>query len=301
MIAETTAPAEVVTLNVHDTHIGVWFESAADDNLPSFLAILRFIERSGFAVYPCEETRKRYRTLTRLYRRGHHGRLKLKASASGRHLAFLFYQTEVFENRNGGEYDFDKIEKMPYLVRLRFQWVQARLLEFLAGHLGARREPRACYATSTPLEVFNNWDFPSDRVNGGHRFDRGPDGWPTEKELRSWRQTDGDHQVIRQGSVRYVQIGGRWLRCRVYGGINGMWHCVDGRRLIYQASSGSLRSTYPGRGRSYRESDVKSRLERALAEAVKDKAFLRAHAIQRVIERGEATHAKDERASGPPS
>ena len=91
--------------------------------------------------------------------------------------------------------------------------------------------PAAAEISAAALVRFNNtWDGEYERKRGQHRFERGPDGWPTRKERSSsYALLDADRVEVNQGDLRYWRTRtGRLQRGLVFGGIGGQWIAVYG-------------------------------------------------------------------------
>jgi hypothetical protein len=141
---------------------------------------------------------------------------------------FEFFQEVVTVNRNGGRYDFDRREKMPYLIRKAFEAAMRRARAHLEGR-GFTETTKLDSPNPDPLAYFNaHWDGDYERRRGTHRFERDETGWPSTKEIGLACWTNG-RPLITHGAVRYFRdFHGRLMRGRCYGGINGMWMVVYG-------------------------------------------------------------------------
>lgn len=75
------------------------------------------------------------------------GQLQFKSHIYPAGFDIEFFQEVVIENRNEGYYDFDKLEKMPYLIRCKFLISRKHICELLesAGYSN-RAEPSFKYA-----------------------------------------------------------------------------------------------------------------------------------------------------------
>lgn len=255
---------------IYNAGLHVWFDGGPEGEREArgmFEALAGALAAAGFAVGPCERTARDYPTLADTRKRGRHGDLCARLGCFGRAA-----EAEFWSESGGNEYDYDRVSRMPYLTRKRWEWTRAKLVGLLAAWNVPLRGKRHVSEGDDPLDAFNDaW--------GADRFRRGPDGWPSEEELKSWRRADGDGVKVHSGETRFVRDGGRWVRCRVYGGINGMWLCVCNGALVGNVGAWELRSTFPGRGRHFEPREVERTLERSLARAVNEKQFLRAHAI----------------------
>lgn len=260
------------TFSIHDTavHIGSGTEVAARK---VFIAVQSLLRRNGFTVRKDPKVERDFKILSKYRREANHGELKCKIEHSGICVSIEFYQSIVFTNPHGGEYDFNKLEKMPYLIRLRFQKSVTAIRSFLEKR-GFTNTTRTL-VTEDPLKSFNeSWDC--------HHFKRNPDGWPCESVLRSWRRIDADGVVVNNGDTRYCIVGGRPFRCKVYGGINGMWECVygPGRRDVTCSHVSGLYSFLPSCGRVFTTKERLRRMESVIQESVGARNFLRAHHVE---------------------
>jgi hypothetical protein len=267
--------------------------TALDDNdahaRPLYNDLVRLLRRSGFAVGPHPRIKAwKLHTLNATNRLGCKSDLQVEVECSGRQVELKFFQNVVFDNPQGGQYDFDKLRKMPYLIRIRFEWIRRKIAGVLAA-AGYVFRPDGPSWVVDPLGAFNHgWDGEYEKKRGIHRFRRGADGWPDEGELRSWTRKDGDGIPIWHGEQRYVLINGRAFRCKVYGGINGMWHCIHGkdeRGCHTQQNGGYLRSVFPGRGRHFDERHKLVSIKRDLRRAIQARKFATAERISRYCER----------------
>lgn len=253
-----------------------------DDVVKLFRAVCGFLRRIGFVVTKDPRIDRDYKTLNKFHRYGRHSDLEVLIER-GRRVSLEFFQNIVIENKNGGQYDFDKLEKMPYLVKLRFQLTIMKTKAFLESRgFTEKREFRSYH--ENPLGMFHqSWNFPGDVKSGKNRFGGDDGGWPTADELKYWNQKDANGNVITNGRSGFILVNGRATRCVCYGGINGMWHCIFGVFGDRQENSSSIYSVFPGRGRIFRDRHRADQLKRAMKKAVESEDFLRAHAIKSFI------------------
>lgn len=248
-----------------------------DDAQAVFHDVTALMASFGYAVGSDPVTDRQYPTLAHTRRLCRHpGRLDAMVDVSGRGVTVQFF-------RPGGQHEQQKGLAFSYGQKLRWLWTAAKLVALATG--GAFSGGLACrlvakrefWRGDDPLGAFNDgW--------GHDRFQRGPDGWPSDKELASWSRLDRDGQVVRNGDVRYVQCGGRWVRCRVYGGINGMWHCQgEGNVYLNNVNVARLASVFPGRGRQFMPHERLTIIKRRLESAASDKKYLLAHRLQQAL------------------
>jgi len=263
--------------SLYDSNIDLSCDSP-DESRSFFHRLCRLLRRNGFVVGPDPRIEKNYKSLTKSHRAGNHSDLKFKAEFFPVGTRFEFYQSLVIENQNGGEYDFDKLKKMPYLVWLRFHWTINLMSEFLQSQ-GFVRQQRFSDWHADPLRAFNvGWE--------SHNFPRDDTGWVQDEYLRKcgWHRDDDDGVTIHSGQDRFIRINGRYVRVRAYGGINSMWHCLA-PGIHRQEHATSLHSTFPGRGRHFEPREQEKTIDRKLKEAVQDRKYLRAHAISLAAQR----------------
>jgi hypothetical protein len=274
---------EVKRFWIHDTTVCI---SDEDDkhSRPVFDAAIRLLRRNGFKVGPDPRIKAwKLHSLASTNRVGRCGDLQVAVECSGRIVKLEFFQEVVRENPNGGRYDFSKLQKMPYIVRLRYLWIKEKIWSYLTS-AGYGFVPGCPRWIDDPLAAFNHgWDGEYEKRRGEHRFRRGPDGWPDESELKSWSRKDRDGIVVNHGETRYVLINSRAMRCKVYGGINGMWHCLYGKdeSCHRQANVGELRSTFPGPGRHFNPDQRDRSIKRDFRNAILSGRFYAADGIKR--------------------
>lgn len=221
------------------------------------------------------------------------GHMKGELSLSGRHIEFKMWQDFTKpDNPNGGQYDFNKEARMPYALRLEMERTRRRIREYLCNVFTGYsfKPPKIDSPNPDPLSWFNDsWDSEYERARGTHRFERGPDGWPTAKAIGIVNCTDGDGALIHNGDMRWARDDkGRMFRGRVYDGINGTWVLVHGpgKRDTLRVCHKALFSLKPGDSpRKVINPLLRSkRLEAELKKAIEAKDFLRAHTLNTIIE-----------------
>lgn len=271
------------TFSLHDTHLGICFEGVGEFTNARCLYddMIRFLRKAGWKIGPNPHTKKHYPSLNEKQRLGRFGDLYLSLECSGRMVTAEFYQEIVKENPHGGRYDFYKLKKMPYLIRKRFELTVAKLWKFLLawGENLVPRRQRIESPVPDPLAWFNShWNMGYEEANAINRFKRGPDGWPSDDELKCWKRIDADGQQVRHGDLKYVRVNGRYYPARVYGGINGMWTCIYGREWT-QRGVYDIHSTTKGRGRFFSDEEKKRSIQRTMLKALKEWDFARADRI----------------------
>jgi hypothetical protein len=302
-------------VHFHDASLAVWEEGLINPQMTMeqreawgrqfkrevFARIVQALNRLGWTVTrPAirEHDAKHYggtvaRWASERRRECSKGDLHGELSIGGCHIEFKMWQDLVVPDRKDGKgrYSFDKEKHMPYVLRLEMERTRRRVRDYLcnvfSGYVFV--PPKLASPNPDPLAWFNDsWDSEHEKRRGVHRFDRGPDGWPTDRELGNWNRKDSDGALLTSGATRWCRDSkGRLLRGRVYGGINGMWDFIygPGRRDWMRESANSFFTYQPGLtpmkvtpARLRRD-----RLERLLAEAVKAQRFERAAVLRDIL------------------
>ena len=90
--------------------------------------LFNMLRAEGFTIENDSEVAKCIRAD---YYIGCRDELEFYANRGPNGFEITFFQNVVFENRNGGRYDFDKFQKMPYMIRLRFIKYRNKIIAFL--------------------------------------------------------------------------------------------------------------------------------------------------------------------------
>lgn len=288
------------TYRLHDTSINV--ASRTNEVEPhlgwtkpdykTLSAVIRALKAKGFTFTTDPRIdNEHYRTLNKYHRMGRRqtpsGDLFVATEAHPAGLTFEFFQNVVMVNRNGGRYDFDKRDKMPYLIGKAYEVALRAALDALDD---AGFSFQAARHRLDPKGYFEG------------RYSDGPDGWPSTEQLggKSWRITDAGGRLIQSGETRlFRDFDGRVRRGRCYGGINGMWLVTfgPGRGDLRQLSSYKLFEGDPSAmpRRAIPRLTAISRLRRLLDDAVRAQEFERAirfrDALRRIEPEQEASCA----------
>ncbi|AJX60272.1 hypothetical protein [Burkholderia pseudomallei] len=286
----------------HDASLHVWEEGIPGDwnakeawermfKRDVFKRIVQTLNRLGWNVGPWSDA-ERYKALALNHRTCRKGDLQAELSISGRHIEFQMWQdVQNVTHRSGGKYEFDKADRMTYLQQLEMERTRCRIRDYLCNVFTGYefRPPKISSPNPDPLAYFNDgWDSEYEKRRGTHRFQRGADGWPSDREISSWDRKDKDGVQLNHGDVRWMfDRKGRLIRGRVYGGINGMWLFVYGRgNRDYTHDSARHFFTYrPGETprKQINAADRKKRLESVMAKAVGEMDFERAAAVRDIL------------------
>ena len=185
-----------------------------------FSSVLEFMKSRGFELGLDEKIDKMIR---RDYFRGKKGSLEFIAERYPAGFEINFFQNINVENRNGGEYDFDKLEKMPYLIKMAYFNETNRIKDYLKT-LGAEDVSKQEYKYSEEKikqYYVKGWHHPQEDMNFKLSDLDGHSGEP------EYNTKDRDGKEILNGQVKYFRdYDGRLMRCKCYHNINNMWWCI---------------------------------------------------------------------------
>ncbi|WP_376956452.1 hypothetical protein ABNQ39_00335 (plasmid) [Azospirillum sp. A26] len=278
---------------IHDTILSVsWkkptrgFDLGRDQWEP-FNRLCDALTAAGFVVGSDPRIDAHHACLSKYHRYGRRGDLEVCAEVYATGCKFEFFQNVVIENRNGGRYDFDKLQKMPYLIRKAWELSRRRLSAVLMSW-GYEERKSVESPNPDPLADFNDrWDGEYEKKRGVHRFKRREDGWPDDSEIYASKQgVDANGARIEIGSIRYTRDRKGYLRRgRMYPNMNNMWGMVYGpgkndctwrhAREFFLCDPREV----PRKVSPYR----RKRLEAELSRAVSAMDFRRAEVLKRIL------------------
>jgi len=186
-----------------------------------FYKILHTLEREGFAVEQDPETRARYKSIAKDHWYGRRRDLEFVARKYPNGFEIEFFQNAVHENPNGGRYDFDKLEKMPYLIRLQYTKYMGIVVETLKSlvevkditkPVGKTAEEKIVIDLSCNFWMLPDKDFDIHKLDGtdpGEGYGWG--GYPGKTK-------DRDGKLVKNGDIKYFRHWwtGYLMRGRVY-------------------------------------------------------------------------------------
>lgn len=156
------------------------------------------------------------------YFRGKKKDLEFKAHKYPTGFQIEFFQNVNYENRHGGEYDFDKYDKMPYLIRLSYINETNKIMQLLndKGCINITEDYKLA-EDKIKHNYAKSWHHKQNDMN----FNLSDLDGKTDQPLHNTEDRDG--KEILNGQVKYFRnYDGRLMRCRVYHNINTMWWCI---------------------------------------------------------------------------
>ena len=165
-----------------------------------------------------KEVKKRFPTLNMTHRAGGFDDLRFKAEYAANRFGIEFYQDVFHKNPHGGFYDFDKYEKMPYLIQKRYDWTLEKLLKYFekCGY-SIKFQQNTCKGAAFIInDYIRSWHHPQERWFSL----KDVDGQTVSKS----NSTDRDGNMLQNGATKYFRDwSGYLMRGKVYHNINNMW------------------------------------------------------------------------------
>lgn len=269
-----------------------FFERGKEGDWKSYNAVRRALQRLGYSFHQDPEVKKRHRTLAPTHHAGSKGLLHFACDLYQTGFKVEFYEDVVRDNPNGGRYHFDKLKKMPYLVRLQLERARQVILGTLdrLGFLD-EREP-----VLPPLQ-----EILKDRVKSRHNY-------ATETQP-DYNVQDADGVRLKDGDLRYFWTrNGRLARGPVYYNLNSMWWVITGPRDRDNVSVSQLFTYNSARPMRKLSIEPLVNISRGLRKAIERQDFERAAVIRDVIKRmagehdfkkGDQVQVENPRYSGP--
>ena len=196
--------------------------------------IFNMLRAEGFTIENDAEVAK---CIRRDYYIGRRGDLELYAHRYPAGFEIMFFQNIVIENQNGGRYDFDKFQKMPYMIRLRFIKYRDKIIALLKSVEDLEDESKADPRLAEEwikARYVEEWHHEQKDMNF---LLSDLDGQTQE----SYNGRDRDEKTLHNGDVKYFRHwDGRLYRGRVYHNINNMWWVILDRFTVRNVASFEL-------------------------------------------------------------
>ncbi|MDC7288501.1 hypothetical protein NXH76_11865 [Blautia schinkii] len=206
-----------------------------------FYQILHMLESEGFKVEKDAEVLRDYKNISRDHWQGQRGDLEFSAKKFPAGFEITFFQNIVFDNPNGGKYDFDKLAKMPYLIRLQYLVSMRKVVEKLKTLTEAKdRTPPPAKTAEEKIrrDLVYNWHFFPD-MNFDFREIREPES--------SYYGLDRNKKPIHNGDVKYFRDSwnGYIMRGRAYYCANMNWWVILNKREAVIVSNYDMFDDFP--------------------------------------------------------
>lgn len=215
-----------VFINDNNDERHSWDDRNKWSHYPILHRVLNFMKDRGFEVGRDSKILEYYKYLNKDHWYGRKGDLEFKARRYPRGFEIKFFQNINFENRNGGEYDFDKFEKAPYLIKLMWINETKKIAEFIESIVpGVKNNTKE--DNKLVIDFIKN-----DYVESCHKPQKDMnfnlselDGTTCEYNTNN---KDRDGKVIYNGDIKYFRnrYTGRLQRGKIYHNINNMWWVI---------------------------------------------------------------------------
>lgn len=288
------------TVRFHDAGISVWEEPGGRHGLPTgyekgfqhdvLHGLIRLMRQRKWRVFQDADIVKNYNCLKDGRRRAKHFCcLEARIAMSGRHLEITFYQ-EVKRpkdgNPNGGEYDYNRLAGMPYLMRKRCELEMDHIAGWLIHMCGYAYKPERQPCSVFGVDV-DTWLEQRSKEAHWHSYKRAIDD-PKPVEKYNSKCLDGHVQ----NGERVYFLGGyveqRWGVGIAEHNINNMWWVKIGTHEVRNVASHHLSHAIPEgglRGRKILDWRRKERLEKLMLKAAKEQRYLDAERMRVALER----------------
>lgn len=288
------------TVNFGDASISIWEEGISAARAEGGFAgvkaweqkfkrevlkrIVQTLNRLGWTVGPWDKT-EQYKCIALNHRTCSKGGLKGELDVSGRCIKFEMWQDVTPpKNSNGGRYDFDKEDRMPYVLRLEMERTRRRIRDYLCNvftgytfndkssdgrsakhgfmYLTALEWIAECYRTS--------WHFKGDTA---------------AYKIEGYNSKSADGGTVQHGQpVWCFDYHGRIQQGTAYYNINNMWWVALGQYDVTNKASFELYTSCPDNPRVKRNADRRrKRLEGEMAKAIKAMKFERAAQLRDIL------------------
>lgn len=282
-----------LSVNIHDSHLGIWQDDARDDSLRSevYAELIRRMRTRGWSIRRDPRIHQHHRCLSPGHRLGARGTLRCEIELAGRTVKVEFWSTTAEqENRNGRRYDFNKMRRMHKLDRLRVELEFRRILSWLETIAPVKVERR------------DEQDLPPLK-----RIEKSYAGsWRKHKDLgrpvceSDYNRTSKDGALLEHGQTVWLPDSkGRMVRGIAYYNINNMWWVIAGGQLYNEGSRSLFTARPPNLRIKLNERARRNRLEAELRVAVQRMDFQRAQVLKTIIFGAEQPYmiwARDNRA-----
>lgn len=239
----------------------------------TFASIKRTMKKAGYIF-------RQDVTVAKSIRRGHFAGYKddvhFVCDVSPIGIKLEFYEDVIRDNKCGGRYHFDKMEKMPYLRRMKVRLIHEKL---------AARLEILGFTDSTPITSKSAYAFVlQDRADliafQGEKFYENPVYWTYGNS------EDADKRTIIEGQVKYFRDwSGHLLRGEVWHHINNMWWVIVNKSEVHNIASFELFDYDPARHPRKESKDPLPRMERKLSRLVERQEFEKCGALRDAIKR----------------
>ena len=277
------------TISFVDAGLSIMEENVDERSFKAevFKRINQQLRRLGWSTEVPEDLTARYgRSFAERNRYCRKGDLQADLRMSGRCIELSMWQDVAnITHVNGGKYQFDKEEAMPYLLRLEMERTRRKirtyLLNIFDGYTFNDRRHRSTKRIAPGSLTAMQW------IENDYRecWHYKPALGRRDGEDRCGNNRSADNGTIQHGARVYTtDYKGRIITGIAMYNINSMWWVVTGKYNLENAPSSQIYVNNPGEIRRKRNERLRrQRLESELSHAVKRMDFLRAHTLKQIL------------------
>lgn len=246
-----------------------------------FARVVQKLNRIGWTVGPWERA-ELYQAISDRHRTCSKGGLQGELSVSGRCIDFKMWQDVTpSENPNGGQYDFNKEKRMPYVLRLEMERTRRRIRDYLCNVFAGYEFAPPLYPVMGLMGMTAEEKARHDRKTTGHYV---PSLDHAEISMTSNAIARDGGTIAHGAKVWAIDHTGRIITGTAYYSLNNNWQIVTGRYGLTTCHTGNIFTQRPDDLRVKRnERQRRKRLEAELAKAVKAMDFDRAKVLKGIL------------------
>lgn len=239
----------------HDTTMSLWLKDPENPEIKDTRdKLIAHLRGRGFSI---ENDLEVDECIREGYHCGSKGALEVRVEARGRCLQVEFFQNVVYENRNGGRYDFDRRKKMPFLIGKQYELERTKIAALVA---------RLGFPLLAPAKLHGMAEITHRRsqLSQSHSgiYDRSPEAY-NQATAAGDLVADGD-------TVHFRHWDQRWHTGTAYRNINNMWWVLLPCGTITNLSRSEIHRTAPEgglKGRTFSDGARKKKQMEALQKA----------------------------------
>ena len=227
------------TYSIFETSIFAHSEGFKSNNFEHygvFHRIMNYLTDLGFAVTKDPDIEMKYKLLSKDHRYGKKKDLEFKAERYPAGFKVEFFQNVVFENRQGGYFDFDKLEKMPYLIKKEMELTMNKIGRFLneLGYENCTKPSPKTAVDKIKNSYVESWHKPQTSMD----FQLSDLDGTTDVPYNS---KDRDGKQLFCGQIKYYRDHKGYLaRGKIYHNINNMWWMILNKQQIQNVADFEL-------------------------------------------------------------
>ena len=213
------------------THYGIW------------KGLLNYLKQCGFKIKVPDNIKKHHKCLTPSHRYGYIEssgyKLEFKTSIFPVGFELDFFQNHNIINKNGGQYDFDKHQLMPYLCKKMCELYIKKISNFLQKNYNTTTniiDKRKLTSYEKIVLHFQTSSFTRNKITSLNEVSSFMSNYDND-----CNSLDKNKNKLVCGEVKYTYgYNGRLIKGTVYHNINNMWWLIPNASEYYNKASFEL-------------------------------------------------------------